>query len=644
MSGLHSTVLRLERQIQQENSRALAALHQQYEDLSQAILTAARSHGYLGNDPLGAIGELLRPPSTGIQLGESAAELWRTFFACFRPDEAAFEAVSFRTKAEALDSRLAALTGGQAPDLQLTADLLAALAELWHDRHEAINARIDQLIVELSRNQAQLGSAQLATAHSADEIKRAVDVVAVALAEAGDPVKAEEPLAVQIQRLLSRYRHDLLENRRRTQETVALLGSFIAAIHAVASDRDGPTLPGEAQLVVDEVRRLHHSRRELETTLREVRTQVASIEASRRELMEEVAARDRRLEALDRGDSAGEVDERLKLYRAAFAALEANGDWKTPLEKARSLERVISLTERELETARKIVDRQLTEIARGLEDLRKVNPLSEDPKRFRPRLFNMGARYDFKSLMGLVQATRDASRDLLVYAERMRWSLGVQVLARQAPKLRAVFKELVGLVADWREKMGDPPPVSLSVRMDGGSGILALPAIVAADLDTILRRKAKATLPASDIAPILEECVALYHKTLSEAKGGHLPRPEKPKRETYVQACARLALEMTQLAGSCETAFHEAAHRDFRLDESDTRLLGDEHLVRVVLTQLDAACGELAGLPNAAPETFKPAPSKRDLDRTLAAVRERVEYLELFSRYRIQPTAQREPR
>ncbi len=639
MAPLNTTVLRLERQIGQENVRALSALHQQYEVLAEAILTAARSRGYLGTDPLGAIGELMRPPQTGRSLGQAAHELWLAFFACFRPDEAAFEAARFRERAAALERRLAELQPGQEPDAALAGELLGALTELWHERHQAINERLDQLIRELSQHQAQLDSARLATAHSEDEIVRACKVMAVALAEVRDPVKKDEPLAQQIQRLLARYRSDLLKHDRRSQEMVAAFGSFVGAVRAVALDEEAPELPGEAKAVVAEVARLSRARRDIEGMLREARTQLATLEAQRRELMEEVAARDRRLERLDRGESPEEIDARLAAYRDAFASFEKGGDWKTPLERARALERVISLAPATSEAVHRVLDRQLGEIARGLEALRKVQPLAEDPKRFRPRLFAFGARYDFKSLPGVIQATRDASRDLLVYTERMRWAVGVQVLARQAPKLRAVFKELVGLVADWREKLGDPPPVSLSVRMDGGSGILALPAIVSADLDTILRRKNKAALPASDLSPILEECVGLYFKTLLEAKGGEMARAEKPKRESHVQACTRLAQEMTTLAGTCETAFHEAAKDDFRLEEADSALLGEEQLVRVVLTHVDGSVAEIAGLPNAPQAKLAHLPAKRDLDRMLACVRERVDFLEMAAGYRIQAAA-----
>ncbi|MBA3707757.1 MAG: hypothetical protein H0W83_02925, partial [Planctomycetes bacterium] len=391
-----------------------------------------------------------------------------------------------------------------------------------------------------------------------------------------------------------------------------------------------------AQAVIEDVRKLDGARRDLETSVRDLRTQLASVEAQRRELMEEVAERDRRLDRLDAGEDAKAVDERLRIYRQAFAELEGGKDWKTTIEKVRALERVISLPAAECETAVKILDRQLGDVARSLEALRKISPITEDPKRFRPRIFGMGSKYDFKSLPSLLLATRDSGRDLLAFVERMRWTLGVTVLARQVPKLRAVFKELVGLVADWREKLGDPPPVSLTIRMDAGSGILALPAIVAADLDTILRRKSKAALPASDLAPIIEECVALYHKTLIEARGEAVPRVEKPKRESNVQACARLAGELTQLAGTCETVFSEAARSDFRLGEEDARLMAEEHLARAALAALDGSCNEIAGFPNAPEHKFTALSARKDFDRLLAAARERVAWLEQAARYRIQ--------
>jgi hypothetical protein len=118
-----------------------------------------------------------------------------------------------------------------------------------------------------------------------------------------------------------------------------------------------------------------------------------------------------------------------------------------------------------------------------------------------------------------------------------------------------------------------------------------------------------------------------------------VPRAEKPKRETHVQACARLAQELTQLAGSCETAFHEAAKSDFKLDDEDSRLIAEEHLARVALTQLDGACGELASFTNAPTAKFTTPPTKKDLDRLLQCCRERGEWLELMARYRFQ-TAQ----
>ena len=85
---------------------------------------------------------------------------------------------------------------------------------------------------------------------------------------------------------------------------------------------------------------------------------------------------------------------------------------------------------------------------RGLRVLGTGSDL-DDPKRFRPRLL-LGSRYDFKSLSGLSQASRDAARDLFAYISRARWASGVAGLAKDLPKLQRVFREMVSLVATWR--------------------------------------------------------------------------------------------------------------------------------------------------------------------------------------------------
>jgi hypothetical protein len=633
MAPIKSTILRLEREIQQEHARSLAAMHQAYEQLSAALLQAAREFGYLGGDPLGALGHLLAPSPLNHRIAEESLTLWRTFFACFRPDEAAFEAARFQQKASQLDARITVLSPGERPDQQLTLELMETLSGLWEERHADISARLDTLIGELSSHQAKLGSVQLTTAHQSDEIERIAHVVSQSLNELHERVPDGEPLGQQVARLVARYRTDLAASRRHAQGMIAAVRRLLDALNAIATRREPPPLPPEAEAVFVEVRKLDESRRELEGIVREQRGQIAKLEGERRELMEEVASRDRRLARYEEGDNQ-EVDARLKLYREAFAALEGKRDPAPLLEQVRKLERVLSLSAEDEQQAAKIIDRHVAELAKCLEDLRRVVPLADDPRRFRPRLF--GSKYEFKTLKGQISAARDAARDLIEYLDRARWALGVTLLAKQVPKLRAVFKEMVSLVAHWRMKLGDPPPVSISISMDGGSGILALPAILASDLESVFKKKTKAGPAAASLAPVLGECVTIYHRAVEQAKGEPIPRAEPPKRESAIQAIQRLSAELSHLAAICETAFSEAAQLEFRLSESDAALLNDDHLLRLALQTVDGACSELVALPNAPAAHFTALAGRgKDFDKLLSGGRQRMEWLEELALYRI---------
>lgn len=633
MVPIKSTILRLEREIQQEHARALAAMHQAYDQLSAAAINAARDRGYLGADPLGALGHLLSPTPLVGQVGEEALTLWRTFFACFRQDEAAFEAARFQERASQLDARIDALPPGDRPDLMFAVEILQTLSGLWEERHQEISGRLDTLIGELSTHQAKLGSVQLETAHQSDELSRIAHVVGASLQEMKVAVPEGEPLGQQVGRLIGRYRQDLTASRRHAQGMIAATRRLLDALNAIATRREPPPLPPEAEVIVGEVRKLDESRRELESTVRDLRQQIAKLETERKELMEEVASRDRRLTRIEAGEQ-DQVDARLELYREAFSALEGHRDHKPLLEQVRKLERVITIGGADETNAVRVADRHLAELAKCLEDLRKLVPLAEDPRRFRPRLF--GSKYEFKTLRGQIAAMRDAARDLVEYLDRSRWALGVTVLAKSVPKLRAIFREMVSLVAEWRMKLGDPPPVSITISLDGGSGILSLPAILASDLETVLRKKAKAAPAAVALAPLLAECVALYHRTVEQAKGEPIPREEAPKRESASQAAARLAAELSQLAGICETTFAEAAADEFRLSQTDAGLLADDHLLRLALQHLDGACEELAALPNAPVLKFAELPGRgKDFDKFLACGRQRASWLEELALYRV---------
>jgi hypothetical protein len=630
----------LTNRIRDDRGVALAQVTEAYDRLAAGVMTLARDRGWLGADPLEAA-QLLAAPDPALQrLGGAAADLWLAFFACFRPDEQAFEAQTFRAQADELNRRLAQVPAGERPDPQLTADLLIALEQLWHQRHAVINQRLDQLIADVGSHQAQVGSAQLTAAHVQDELGRTQQVLAGAALAAGLALPESEQPLDRLTRVLTHYRAEAERHLQGERETKRAFALFLQAVKAVAMHGEVPALPPEAQRVIDTVRSLDEARRSQEREVRDLKGQIATLEAQRRDL----------LTALEQRPAAtgpeAPLDDRLDLYRRAFAVWEAGGDPREVLEQVRVIERVITLSKAESDTLVRALDRCHADLVRALSDLFAVQPLVEDPKRYRPRGFlGFGARseYDLKSLPGLAEALRDGGRDVRQYAQRARWAVGVRDLGRQVARIRAVFKELVKLVALWREKLGDPPPVSISLSLDGSSGVLALPAVVAADLEAMLKRKTKVGPACVVLAPILEECVLLYHGAVCQAKGEAIARSQPAaKRESPIQQVTRLTAELAALAGACEAAFGEAAQRDFTLESGDERLLSEDHLLRGALGALDAACAELnghRGVPPAAPgvkpgATFPALPPKKDPEALLAAIDLRVTWWEEVTRYR----------
>jgi len=640
MPAVRSTVLKLERQIQVEQAGALTALHQSYEQLADALLRLGRERGYLGADPLGALGHLTSATPWDRRLGEAVRELWTTFFACFRPDEAAFEAARFQEKSVGIVQSLEALGASGWPPPELAARMLAALAALWEERHDAISERLDVLIKDLSEHQAKLGNADLQRAHQSDEIGRAMQVLGIALKEIGETIPAGANPSQVLGVLVSRYRRDLAAIRAQVADAAGGRRALVEALDAIASGSDGAAvvvrLAAHEQQVVAGVRRLVDDRRALETQVRELRAQVARQQADQRELLEQTEGQERKLARYELGELARQDgDARLDLYRRAVAAWESGGDPKPLIASVRELEKIVTMSAHDEAQALKILDRQSFEVVKCLHELRGINPLTDDPKRYRPRLL-LGSKYDFKRVSGQVQAARDAARDLLEYLARARWTQGVAVLAKEWPRLQKVFREMVDLVAAWREKLGEPPPVSISLDLGSGTSVTALPALLASDLDALLRRKGRAATQAlADLAPILEECTALYQRTLDRARGHATTRPEAAKRETAVAAVQRLAGELTTLAGTLDSVFGEAAAAGFVSAAGDHALIEADHLTRLALQQLDAACDVIACLPGAPPTQFTAVPGGRgNGDKLLTCGKQRVAWLEDVATYR----------
>ncbi len=553
-----TTVLRLERQIREEHLRALEATRLEWERLAGELVVAARRRGFAGDDPYLALQSLCSHDPASRRLALSVGELWLTFFGCLDPSGGG-GVTRFRTEADALNKRLSKAVSGEGPDPALAADVLETLDDFWRAHH----AQISEQLVRLAESNGARATQELSSALTQERVRRE---------------RAESD----------------------SRATVEAFAAFLAAIGAAVEGRPSKPMPGRAEAVVEAVRRVGEARAELTQQVAELRTQVTQLSGERRELLEEIKARDTTLARHEAGIPAEfELDA-----ATATAVLRA-------------------------------CDRHLDQLVRHLAELRAIVPLSDDPRRYRPRMF--GADYELKTLPGQAAALRDAARDLLAYADRARWALGVTRLGKAAARLGSVFQELVRLIAAWRSKLGDPPPVSATMAIRAADSVCALPAVAAADVEALLKRRGTGEKAASELASVLEPCAALLHRTLADARGSAPPRSEAGKRETPKGAASRLAGELADLAGQLEAAFSEAVAADFRLPAPDAKLLAEEQLLRLAVQQLDGVCAELTQLPGA-PEAELTAPGGRgDLDGTLRAVRSRADWLERVaaSRFRI---------
>jgi len=594
---LRQTATRLERTIRVEAAGALDVLHEAHQRLLAEVLAAGRARGYAGDDPAGALAAAAGPDPAVRTVGRAAADLWLAFFACFRPDEQAFEATHFREAASELNRRIAQVPAGERPDSVLAADLLKALADLWQQRHAAINARLDDLIAQVTATKAGEQGAALASAQATDEVARVNDLIAAAAGATGAPVgKAESP-ATRLAAVLGRM-HQLADaERRRSKETVAAFATFLAAVRAAAIGGSGPDLPPEAAAVVAEVARVHAGRAEREARIATLEQRIVALETARAEQAEELAAAAARRPAATRAVVAA----------VTIAPAQARG-------------------------AVRVLDHALGEQVRALIDLRAVAELTEDPARFRPGRSLLGltrrpAAFTLTTPSGLAAAHQAAGADLAVYAERAAWGAAVTRFARHVPGLRTVCRELVGLVARWRQKLGDPPPVSVSITLDGAEGVLALPAVLERDIAQLLRKRGKAQA-VEDLAPLLAGAAELYAKALTDA-GVVLPAEEVPgKREAASVQGARLSARLSACAAAARTAFAEAVTSGFRLTGSDADLSESGHVLRAGFVALDEAVSALAVLPGAPAISELPAAPPKGNARALAAgVEARVDWL-----------------
>jgi hypothetical protein len=590
---------------------ALEAVRTSYETLSSAVLNAARGRGYLGGDAAAAAGVLAQPDPDLVRLGKAVADLWLAFFTCFHPRLAPLDTGHFQGGIDALNQRLAGCGPGVAPDPVLAADLLETLERLWNERHEQVVAQLDALATRTVAVEAGLAAA-----------------IDGALGEAGLVPARDEGVGARFARVLAHWRRTAEAARVEARETTAAVGTFLRAVKAVAAGNGAPGLPGEAGAILASIAALDATRRDQERELRALRSEVAGLQAKLA------------VAAAPPAPAAPAFDEAgvLRHYREALAAFEAGGDPGPALGRARTLERVVTLSDDAAAALVRQLDRFHGDLVRRLEELYKLQPLISDPRRYRPRgLLGLGAKpvHDLRQVSGLVEALVDGAADLVVYAERAKACVGVGVLAAQAPRIRVVFGELVKLVAHWRQKFGDPPPVSVSMSLDGGSGIVALPAVVATDIEAMARKKSKVGPAALVLAPLLEDCVALYHAALAKAGAAVAVRTIAKPRESPIMALVRLSAELEALAGVCEASFAEAARDEFLISAADRALLQDDHPVRSGLSALDEAIEAMAACRGAPPRAALPLASRGDHAGQAQAAAARHAWLTTLTSYRI---------
>ncbi len=651
---MRSTVLRLERRIQQDHADAVVAMEAAYAEIAGAAVQAARDCGYLGSDPLGAIAHLATPATDLGGIAPIIIDLWQVFFASFRSDEAQFEAARFRQDAADLNARVEALATGEQPDSDLLRALLDTLIVFWEERTQSVSERLDHLIADLNSHQAALGSTSLAAAHHEDLITRATGLVATALVEWGDQVPTDLDLAQLMARLIDRWRNEHATVRRVAQDTKQQHQAFLQALEQAAmagrrplseADQDGqndgddpgPRLSSSARKVVREVADLVETGRLLEKDAARLQARVVELERSEQTLRQEMVNRDAMLARYElQAHARDDDDQRLDLYRQAVRALSAGRDASGLLDKIQELERVLVTSRSQQEQAHTLLDRRMDECVSNLLLLRRCVPLIDDPRRFRPRLLK-SSPYRLKTLSGLIQALRDASRDVQLYADRARWVYGVQVLTRSFGALRKIFAEMVRLVADCRERAGGAPPLSLSISMDQSSGVASLPRYLALDVQSLARRRS-ASRYLHHILPLFEECLERFHAVVEKASGETVERPAANKRESAPRACARLADELLGLDGMMNTLFAEAGSQGWQMSREDQTLAESEPVIGMALEAIDGACDVLAVIDGSPATDFTRVPRGKRLNSQLllTCARERVAWLEDIATYRIE--------
>ncbi|MFW5845574.1 MAG: hypothetical protein ACOCXJ_05045, partial [Planctomycetota bacterium] len=441
--------------------------------------------------------------------------------------------------------------------------------------------------------------------------------------------------------LVAAYRKALRERGQEREHERAVHEAHLVWLRRVLGDSEAPEPGikphGEAKRLLKQALEAVQERDCLDASYRQLHEENAEQRATIEQLRHELRARDELLTRYEFGERAHvEEDERLRLYRVVVARYEAGEEPGAALEQVRRLEMVITVAPQQEHQNIAHCDRQLGMLSECLGDLRRILPLSEDPRRFRPRLL-ASSPYRLKTLVGQFQALRDAARDVLTYVDRARWAVGLTQLQREFGRLRRVFQEMVRLTAELGERAGAEPPVSLTLSLDTNVGLANLPGVLAEDVERLVRKKGVGPKTMNDLAELLEETVRLFHASLVKAVGKPIERRESPNRESAKKTLQRLCRDLRDLSALMHGVFAEAAEKGYELSAQEERLIEDHSRLLLAVQQVDGAVQALALLPGAPGAELGRLPrgKRADWDALLDSCRDRVTWLETLAQYRV---------
>jgi len=446
-----------------------------------------------------------------------------------------------------------------------------------------------------------------------------------ALGDLGESARGEPPHRL-LTRLLQLARQRVQDKDR---EIAACKGREAALLADLQRALEGKRPRGEdPDGVLEGIASLVRGREALEREVAELRAEVAEL----RGRLEEA----RKHSPGERAPEP-EEDERLRLYREAFARLERDEDPTPQLEKIRDIERIFVLDRSTHEQTCRRLGHCLQAIAGNLGNLHRYLPIGHDPKRYKPRRLMGGGAYRTDRLPECLVACRDAAADCQAYMERAHGARGVAVMEAATDELRDMFMEMVRLVGDLRAKTA-AATLSSQLNLHRTAGVAALPAALGKDLQELMRTK-DGKDHAGELVEVLDEAVGVYRQVLDRAAGVPLPEPVKPRRnEKAVAAVSRLTKDLLSLAAVQATALRDAEERRWVGAEGERALYEDPHLLLRSLQDVDAACDVVAVLPGSPPSDFPAVPSGREfhLADLLEPCRTRCAFLEEVAKYRLQ--------